>query len=154
MSPQDTDQFRDLLDRWEELREQGQDPSVEELCRDAPHLVDRLREWTRVLTSGDWLNRRADEVADETIGETGTLTAEEKERHKTLGEYMLLEELGGGGMGRVFKAKPPETQPHRRREAAPAVPRPVPGVGGAVSARGAGTCPALPSEHRRRPRRW
>ena len=43
------DQFRDLLDRWEELREQGQEPSVEELCRDAPHLAERLREWTRVL---------------------------------------------------------------------------------------------------------
>jgi serine/threonine protein kinase len=100
----DTDQFRDLLDRWEELHEQGQEPNQEELCRDAPHLTERLREWTRVLTSGDWLNRRADEVADETLGEHGTLTAEEKDRYRTLGEYDLLEELGGGGMGRVFRA--------------------------------------------------
>ena len=100
----DTDQFRDLLDRWEELHEQGQDPNVEELCRDTPHLTERLREWTRVLRSGDWLNRRADEVADETLGEHGTLTAEEKDRHRILGEYDLLDELGGGGMGRVFKA--------------------------------------------------
>jgi len=95
----DTDQFRDLLDRWEELHEQGQEPNQEELCRDAPHLTERLREWTRVLTSGDWLNRRADEVADETLGEHGTLTAEEKDRYRTLGEYDLLEELGGGGDG-------------------------------------------------------
>ena len=50
---------------------------MEELCRDAPHLAERLREWTRVLKSGDWMNRRADEVADETIGEAGVLTAEE-----------------------------------------------------------------------------
>ena len=60
------DQFRDLLDRWEDLREQGQEPSVEELCRDAPHLAERLREWTRVLKTSDWMSRRADEVADET----------------------------------------------------------------------------------------
>ena len=77
---------------------------MEELCRDAPHLAERLREWTRVLKSSDWLNRRADEVADDTLGETGILTAEEREKHVILGEYTLLDELGGGGMGRVFKA--------------------------------------------------
>ena len=56
------DQFRDLLDRWEELRERGQEPSVEELCRDAVHLVERLRDWVRVLKTADWLNRRADGI--------------------------------------------------------------------------------------------
>ena len=51
---------------------------MEELCRDAPHLTERLREWTRVLRMSDWMCRRADEVADETFGEAGVLTAEEK----------------------------------------------------------------------------
>ena len=55
MTSDTDDQFRDLLDRWEDLREQGQEPSVEELCRDAPHLAERMRDWMRVLKSGDWL---------------------------------------------------------------------------------------------------
>ena len=73
---------------------------MEELCRECPDLAERLREWITVLRTSDWMCRPADEVADETLGEAGVLTAEEKDRHRTLGEYTLLEELGGGGMAR------------------------------------------------------
>ena len=95
MTSDTDDRLQDLLDRWEELREQGREPDVEELCRECPDLAERLREWITVLRTSDWMCRPADEVADETLGEAGVLTAEEKDRHRTLGEYTLT-----GGAGR------------------------------------------------------
>ena len=56
----ESDPFRDLLDRWEELREAGADPDIDELCRDQPQFAERLREWTRMLKMSEWLNRPAD----------------------------------------------------------------------------------------------
>ena len=100
----DANEFHDLLDRWEDLRERGREPSVEELCRDAPHLTEKMREWVRVLKMSEWMCKRADDAADETFGEAGYLSAEERSKHQVIGEYTLLEELGGGGMGRVFRA--------------------------------------------------
>src|SRR5580658_4379338 len=43
----------DLIDRWEELREQGTPPSVEALCWDCPELVPELRRRIRALTEMD-----------------------------------------------------------------------------------------------------
>src|SRR5580658_4567837 len=43
----------DLIDRWEELREQGAPPSIEALCSDCPELVPELRRRIRALTEMD-----------------------------------------------------------------------------------------------------
>lgn len=51
----DTSQLDDLLDRWEELRDQGREPSVEKLCADHPELADVVTERIQTLIAMDWL---------------------------------------------------------------------------------------------------
>ncbi len=57
-----------------------------------------------MLKKSDWLTRPADEAAAETFGGAEKFSAADREKHQIIGEYELLEELGGGGMGRVFRA--------------------------------------------------
>ena len=102
--PRDADPFRDLLDRWEELHESGQEPDVGELCRDCPQYTEQLRDWVRMLKMSEWLTQPADVAAAETWSGADRLAAVDREQIRTLGEYQLIEELGGGGMGRVFRA--------------------------------------------------
>ena len=100
----ETDPFRDLLDRWEELREAGQDPDIDELCRDCPQFAERLRDWARMLKMSEWLSRPADVAAAESWGGASDLTAADLPKNRIIGEYLLVESLGGGGMGRVYRA--------------------------------------------------
>jgi eukaryotic-like serine/threonine-protein kinase len=45
-----------LLDKWEVLRQQGQEPSVAELCQDAPELASELANEIENLKAMDWLD--------------------------------------------------------------------------------------------------
>ena len=50
----------DLLHRWEELRMQGESPTPEEVCRDAPDLLSPFRrELAAVLAAEQALQRSA-----------------------------------------------------------------------------------------------
>ena len=57
MTDKDDDLLADLLLRWEELREQGQDVSALELCQGCPHLADELARRINALKVTSWLDK-------------------------------------------------------------------------------------------------
>ena len=91
------DLIEELLIDWLEQPPPDRARSLEELCRAHPALADDLRERAR------WLDRLAARSHDEVAGET-------------LGEFRLLRQLGGGGMGIVYLAR--QQRPGLEREVA------------------------------------
>src|SRR5262245_32074298 len=85
------DRLNNLLQRWEDLRQQGQDVIPEDLCHTAPELLDELKRRIRGLQALDPLLQTAERVKL-TVG-------------AQLGQYEILGPLGAGGMGQVFSAR-------------------------------------------------
>ena len=91
----ENDRLEVLLQLWFSRVESGEQPDVEGICKDEPHLAPVLR---RLVV-------QESEVVD-TLGLLGPSTAEEAvipvER---LGDFKLLSFLGAGGMGQVFLSR-------------------------------------------------
>jgi formylglycine-generating enzyme required for sulfatase activity len=117
------ERLEDLLLVWEELTEQGQQPSVEELCQHCPELADKLKESIAALKRMAWLEREpansiysgAGSAAASGFGSEPSLPAaagqpgtEAKQDASSsllvLGDYSGLHPIGAGGMGTVYKA--------------------------------------------------
>jgi serine/threonine protein kinase len=89
----------DLLLRWEELREQGQTVSAEELCRDCPELAEEVRRRIEALEA---VYRVPNRPPAETQAEAAPRPAFAPPR---VPGYEVLGLLGSGGMGVVYKAR-------------------------------------------------
>jgi hypothetical protein len=90
-----------LLERWEELRQQGQLISPEELCSDCPELVEEFKKRIQDLIAMDRMlttTSEADVIPAAGILPTGAAWVPE------IAGLAILGELERGGMGVVYRA--------------------------------------------------
>ncbi len=94
----DDEKISDLLLRWEEAQEQGEDLAAENLCADCPELIESVRKRIAALRRMDWMTRPRSDEPDPKVGTT------------LAGRYQIDELIGEGGHGKVYRGFDPELQ--------------------------------------------
>jgi len=101
----DTEKLAELLIRWEEAWDHGEDIPASQLCADCPDLVTKLEGQIDALKKMAWMKQDATEDAD------GEAESPDPLISKTLGDRYRIDELiAEGGFGRVYRGFDPELQ--------------------------------------------
>lgn len=100
MTDKDDELLADLLVRWEELREQGQDVPALELCQDCPHLADELARRINALEVISWLDKPIEVSESNSVVEH---TVSNHEPRTLAGRYRLDDLIAEGGFAQVWR---------------------------------------------------
>jgi eukaryotic-like serine/threonine-protein kinase len=115
----DKELLAELLIRWEELYERGQDTPAAELAKEHPELIAELDRRIKVIKKVAWLDKPLDGDPDDPPGSPSSGSPSSPAR-TIAGRYRLDELIAEGGFAQVYRAYDKELQ----RTVAVKVPKP------------------------------